>query len=288
MIQFSSVSKSFKKKNILSNITFEIKPGEVCGLVGLNGVGKTTLIRLIAGTLTPSSGDISVLNSSGERTGSFYRRVGIVLDSDGFNGNLSFTENLKFFAKAKRLSPQYVNQYIVDHWNHLAEKTVQVKKFSRGERMQCSLARAFLGDPELLLLDEPASNLDMDGFDLLQGLVSSAKKRGSTVLISSHRLDAISTMCESALFLEGDSIEKVELLEESSSVWQINGENLTVASDIISKFGAEIVTSNDSSIYFKGITKETIPQLMKKLIDNGIVFWEIFQKDQILSEMGRL
>jgi len=288
MIQFDLVSKSFAKKQIFSNISFELVRGEVCGLVGLNGVGKTTLIRLITGTLSPTAGSISVMGDQGDRPASFYRDLGIVLDSDGFNGNLTFTQNLHYFGKAKRLPLSYIEEYINDHWKHLAEKSVQVKKFSRGERMQCSLARAFLGEPMLLLLDEPASNLDMDGFDLLCNLVASAKDRGATILISSHRLDAISAMCETALFLENSSIEKVELLNEHCSVWEINGVSLLKAVPVIESMGGEIITVTDQRITFRDISKESISSLLKELLHQNISIWEIYQKDQILSEMGRL
>ncbi len=288
MIELDKISRSFGKKELFKELSLSVSSGEVCGLVGLNGIGKTTLLRIIAGTLSISAGTISVLNTAPKQSGSFYRRIGMVLDNDGFNTNLSFRENIEFFAKLRRISSEKLHAYLQSYWQHLCNKVVQVKHFSRGERMQCGLARAFLGFPELLLLDEPASNLDIEGYNLLCKLDSDAHARGATVLISSHRLDTISELCSSVAFLSSLGIRKVSLIDRANTHWVLRGRNLSLAVGAISNCGGTVLKSDTSELHFNDISKDQMEQLLPKCISEGAIIWELFLCDPVMSAMEHL
>ncbi len=288
MIKLQNISKSFGKNSIFSDLSFSVQSEEVCGLIGLNGIGKTTLLRIIAGALSVDSGSVSVLGGIPGLGGAFYRRIGVVLESDGFNGNLSFKENFNFFADMKRLNKKNVNESVEEFWSHLASKTVPVKQFSRGERMQCSLARAFLGEPELLLLDEPASNLDMDGYDLLCRLVLHANKRGATTIISSHRLDAVSELCGTVAFLSEKGLKKHSLNVDSEIDWIIRGRHLNSAPSVIKNAGGTVISESEDELCFMGVSKEDVALFVPVLIEHGVLIWEIFMKDRVESYLERV
>lgn len=288
MIQIDSISKSFSEKRLFSNLSFSLVEGEVCGLVGLNGVGKTTLLRIICGTITADSGSVRTMGEVPGKSGRFYRRLGVVLDSDGFNGNLTFIENLSFFAKIKVVPQAELSDYITSYWSHLAQKKIPVKQYSRGERMQCSLARAFLGKPELLLLDEPASNLDSEGYELLCTLVRDAQRRGAASLISSHRLDAISDLCENSAFLSAKGLEKRSLTDESGIEWVLRGSSLLNAVDLIESKGGVLIYTSAGEMKFNNMSKEQIGTLVPELVHCGVTVWELFMNDRVKSVMETL
>ncbi len=282
MVTIQNASRNFGKKRVLSHLFFTLSQGETCGLVGLNGVGKTTFLRMIVGTLRCSSGSISVFQEPPGKSGGFYRRLGIVLDSDGFNGNLSFTDNLSFFARLKHVNADNFNSYLEKYWSHLAKKAVPVKNFSRGERMQCGLARGFLGNPDLLILDEPASNLDSDGYDLLCRLVTDRKREGAAAIISSHRLDTISQLCDSVAFLDDSGLTKICLEDVSVLYWCLRGSGLLKIVPIVESLGGTIQKLNPEEVYFMGIEKSSMPQILEQAINVDVKIVEIFLRDPVV------
>lgn len=288
MVQVDSISKRFRDKTLFSELSLTIEKGEVCGLVGLNGVGKTTLLRIICGTITPDSGTVTTMGVVPGQNGDFYRRIGIVLDSDGFNGNLTFLENLNFFSKIRRIPQASMDSYVHAYWSHIAKKPIPVKQFSRGERMQCSLARAFLGEPDLLLLDEPASNLDAHGYALLCTLVRDAQARGAASLISSHRLDAVSELCENAAFLSSKGLDKRSLTDDAGVEWILRGKSLLKAIECIENRGAVLIHTELYEMRFNNISRDQIETLIPELVERGVVVWELFMNDRVRSVMETL
>jgi len=285
MVKLDKISRFFGKKRIFTDLSFTLFDNEICGLVGLNGIGKTTLLRTIAGTLSVQSGIVTVFGKPPIQSGSFFRQLGIVLESDGFNGNLSFRDNIAFFARLRRITEYELSIYLDRYWQHLCVKAIPVKLFSRGERMQCGLARAFIGSPKLLLLDEPASNLDSDGYRLLCKLVSDAHQNGASAIISSHRLDTISELCSSVAFLSERGIQKITLSEMNLQNWVLRGTSLIRAVVLIEQFGGKITKMNSEEIFFKNIHRSDVSKLIPELIEAGVEISEIFLRDPVLSAM---
>jgi len=209
-----NISKSFGSKRVLDDLSLSLEPGQVFGLVGLNGAGKTTLIRLLLGLLNPDTGACSVLGynpSSHDRM--YYRRVGVVLEHNGFFGNCTVSENLSFYAQARGVSADALQQYFSEYWADTAigKDTRKVKVLSRGQKMQCSLCRAFLGWPEVYFFDEPAVALDLEAYDQFCAMVRKAQSGNATIIISSHQLDTIEELCTSVGIMEKG---KISLLED--------------------------------------------------------------------------
>ncbi|MCL1945581.1 MAG: ABC transporter ATP-binding protein [Chitinivibrionia bacterium] len=210
MINVSGICKKFERKEILNDVTFSVSSGEILGLVGLNGVGKTTLLRLILGILNADGGFSQIFGEIlTPKNSKILRKVGIILESDGFNGNFSFVENMQFFAKIKGVNDGDLQKYLDENWEFLQKNANPIKQFSKGERMQCAIARAFLGEPKAIILDEPTTGLDYEQCDKFFAMVKSAQKNGAAIIISSHNFFALDKLCGKVIELKNAKIKDI-------------------------------------------------------------------------------
>ncbi|MGM0444475.1 MAG: ABC transporter ATP-binding protein [Fibrobacterota bacterium] len=208
MVELKNTDKFFgKSKKVLAGLNLTLRPGRVYGLIGINGAGKTTLIRLICGLLAPDAGSLRVLGRTPDMMrGDFYRELGVALEQSGFNENLTFAENLRFFGRCRRMSAAEVQQYSAEWWPDLTARREPVRRFSRGQKVLCGLARAFLGFPPLLLLDEPTNSLDPAQQKRFARLIRAARTADRTILISSHQGETIQDLCDTTLILKKGQI----------------------------------------------------------------------------------
>jgi ABC-2 type transport system ATP-binding protein len=187
----------------LHGLDFEVRPGEVVGLVGPNGAGKSTLIRICASLLTPSSGRVLIDGADIARVSTLERtEIGLLLtDERALYWRLTGRENLRFFgvmaglprSEAGRQADALLERFDLAHRDRL------VFGYSSGMRLRLGLARALLGDPKLLILDEPSRSLDPVASSELQVLLGRLASDGMAVLLSSHRLDEVVSVCDRVL-----------------------------------------------------------------------------------------
>ncbi|MGC1274174.1 MAG: ABC transporter ATP-binding protein [Planctomycetaceae bacterium] len=190
---------SYGKFEAVKGISFEIPRGEVFGFIGPNGAGKSSTIRVLATLQTKFDGHVEVAGYDVRRKPTTVReRIGYVPDFFGVYEDLTAREYLHFFAAAYGLPP-YKRKAVVDDVLELTDLThkidFQVDSLSRGMKQRLSLARVLLHDPELLLLDEPASGLDPRARIEMRELLKALKEMGKTILISSHILHELANLC---------------------------------------------------------------------------------------------
>lgn len=187
MIKVNSLSKAYGGTTVVDNLDFEVKPGIVTGFLGPNGAGKSTTMRMIVGLDTPTSGSALI---DGKRYADFDRpltKVGTLLDAKWVHPNRSAVNHLRWIAAANGFSRKRVDEVldIVGLSNVAGRKA---GKFSLGMGQRLGLAAALLGDPEVLILDEPVNGLDPEGIRWVRDFVRQLAREGRTVLISSHLL----------------------------------------------------------------------------------------------------
>ena len=275
VIAIDALSKSFGKHLILDNLSLTVRQGERYGLVGLNGAGKTTLIRLLLGVLKPTFGHLSVLGSDPWlHDAALFRRMGVVLEHDGFWGNLTFEQNMKIFAEARGIAWKETVRYLEERWGNsgLYRNPKPVKQFSRGQRMQCAIARAFLGSAQVFFFDEPAVALDVDAYEHFKGLVKAAGERGATFLISSHQLDAIDDCCSRVGILRERCITELEgnggLVGQAR--WSLEADGLPEWGAMIREICGGEPCWREGVWEFKAAgNKSTIPLLVRRLVQAG-------------------
>jgi len=188
MVQVADVSKRFGKVEAVSQVSFELVEGETVALVGHNGAGKTTLMKLIIGLIRPTTGSLRLLGedpAAGEFTAR--RRLGYLPENVSFNAALTGRETLAFYARLKRENPRSVDPLLERvGLGHAANR--RVGTYSKGMRQRLGLAQALLGEPKVLLLDEPTTGLDPALRQSFYEIVEELRSGGSAVLLSSHAL----------------------------------------------------------------------------------------------------
>ncbi len=276
VISVQALSKSFGRYSILEDCSLEISEGEVYGLVGLNGAGKTTLIRLLLGVLKADRGVLSVLGGDPwSHDASLHRRMGVVLEHDGFWGNLTFEQNMKIFAAAKGIAWKDAARYMEEHWSRtsLYKNKKAVKFISRGQRMQCALCRAFLGWPSVYFFDEPAVALDVDAYDHFKNLVAAARGRGAAFLISSHQLNAIDDLCDRAGMLHDKRLAELPRGaggRNGGELWSIEADQKAEWAEVIkSVCGSEPSWNNGEWRFEVQDSARAIPAVIKRLVEAG-------------------
>ncbi|MCQ2504734.1 MAG: ABC transporter ATP-binding protein [Saccharofermentans sp.] len=207
MINCRNVSKSFSSKKILKGINMDVKKGEIFGLLGPSGAGKTTLIKILTGQLK-AEGDISILGMNPQSLkGDDYRKIGIMMDSFGVYERLSCIDNLRTFADIYGIPQDKVLATLEDVGLKDAAKTA-AGKLSKGMRGRLQLARVFMQTPDIIFLDEPTSGLDPQTAESIRELISSKKEQGCTIFLTTHDMNEAAVLCNHlALLNEGRIVE---------------------------------------------------------------------------------
>ncbi len=207
MIQADSMRKAFAGRAALDGLTFAARDGSITGLIGPNGSGKTTTLRLITGLLRPDSGKALVdgidpkLDPMGVR-----RSIGALTDGLGNYPRLTTREHLWYFGQlrgmaAAELEPR--TQFLLDLFDMREIADRRAQGFSQGERMKLSLARAMVNDPPNILLDEPANGLDVQASRALRKLLERLRDTGKCVLLCSHLMAEVSLVCDHVVVVAG-------------------------------------------------------------------------------------
>ncbi len=206
MIQFQAVRKSFGNFVAVDQFDCEIPTGATVGLVGPNGAGKTTIMRMLTTLSVPTSGQILINGQVAHANPYAVRRqIGFMPDTFGVYTNITASEYLDFYAQCQHIEatrrPQLVKDLLelVD----LSDKHANdVNQLSRGMAQRLSLARALIHNPDILVLDEPASGLDPNARIELKSLINELRRQGKTILVSSHILSDLADMCTHLLILQ--------------------------------------------------------------------------------------
>jgi ABC-2 type transport system ATP-binding protein len=201
VVSCRDLTKRYGALTAVDGVTFSLQPGTVTGFLGPNGAGKTTTLRLLLGLSEPSAGEALVFGHRYRELEQPILRVGAVLESTDFHPSRSGRDHLRTLVLAAGLPPGRVEEVlaIVDLESAAGRR---VKTYSLGMRQRLGLAAALLGDPELLVLDEPANGLDPAGVHWLRGFLQTLAAQGRTVLISSHLLAEIAQTVDQVMIID--------------------------------------------------------------------------------------
>ena len=213
-IQVEHVSKRFGKKIVIDDVSLNVHAGEIFGLLGPSGAGKTTLVRMIAGIDQASEGAVRVLGADMPELTTM-KRIGFMAQSDALYGELTALENMQFFASIYGLRGKKKKERIDDMLelvNLADDRKKPVHQYSGGMKRRLSLAIALLHEPEVLILDEPTAALNEDDSENLLNLLLEFKKQGLSAIIISHKLNEIAKVADSITILrDGKTIETLDM-----------------------------------------------------------------------------
>lgn len=284
VLEVNSLKKKLGKREIIKDISFSIKEGEIFGFLGPNGAGKTTTIRMLVGLIAPNEGDISICGESLlKNKEKALKNVGAVVENPELYKYLSGRENLMQIARIRRVSKEEVEKLIklVGLEERINDK---VGKYSLGMKQRLGLAAALIGNPKLLILDEPTNGLDPSGIlDFREIVKNAAKERGMAVFISSHILSEVQNLCDRVAFINGGVIKSVEDIKDNNVKTELDSMNLIINGDmnraievlnaIKSVKSAKVMEDSIHLLLNAGTTNE----MLKVLIDKNIQIEEIYK-----------
>ena len=222
MITVEHLSKRYGTHPAVDDVSFTCEPGTVTGFLGPNGAGKSTTMRMITGLTPPTSGTATVDGVPYQRLGNPGRRIGVLLDASAQHAGRTGREVLSLAALTMGIEKRKVEESLDKvGLNETAAKR-RVKAYSLGMRQRLGLAHAMLGDPGVLILDEPANGLDPEGIFWMRGLLRDFADRGGTVLLSSHLLREVEAVADKLVVIGGGKVvaqgDQAELLAASGVV----------------------------------------------------------------------
>lgn len=219
LVETNNLTKWYGKHKVIKSLNLSVKKGEIYGLIGRNGAGKTTILRLISGFTKPTEGNIRLFEKNDHDTIYVQSRIGVLIENPGIYPNMNARENVKLKCLAKGISSKSYITELLESVGLSAVDKKNVKYFSIGMKQRLGIALALVGDPELVLLDEPINGLDPQGMaEIREMIVRLNRERGMTFIISSHILGELSKIATSYGIIEQGElkrqISKTELTED--------------------------------------------------------------------------
>ncbi len=245
MLVASELSKKFSGKPALSGVSFHVKRGEIYGLLGHNGAGKSTSLGVILGMVMPDSGDVTIDGISVLRDRSrALRKVGAIFESPAFYDYLSGWDNLKILMSYSGGFDATAARSVVERVGLSRRIHSKVRTYSHGMRQRLALAQALLPEPEVLLLDEPTDGLDPEGIKWFREFILKLRdERGMTVLFNSHLLAEVELMCDRvAILREGKRVFEGSIgsIQDDTRAFEVDFEPWGIACGLVHSAGGEV------------------------------------------------
>lgn len=212
-IETRNLTKEFNGTTAVNNLSFSVDQGEICGFLGPNGAGKTTTIRILLNLLRPTSGSASVLGRDVQHDGPAIRQhVGVLAENHGLWPRLTPRHHIHLIAKTKGVTVDPTS--VLDRVGIANVIEDRVGTFSNGMRQRLALAMAVVGEPKVLLLDEPSQGLDPHGTHRLRDIIREENERGATVFFSSHNLDQVERICDTVCLINHGELTVHDSVDE--------------------------------------------------------------------------
>lgn len=202
-IEVQNVVKRFRDQVVLKNVSISFEKGQIHGIVGRNGSGKTVLFKCICGLMHPEEGVIRVNGKRVGRDVDMPEDIGAIIEAPGFLPNYSGYKNLRFLANIRRKIGKEEILNVLKTVGLDPESRKHVGKYSLGMRQRLGIAQAIMEDPEILILDEPMNGLDNAGVQDIRALLLELKAQGKTILLASHNHEDIAALCDTVHEMDG-------------------------------------------------------------------------------------
>ena len=283
----SHLTKVIGDRTIVDDVSFDLQPGEVFGFLGPNGAGKTTTIRMLVGLIRPTRGNVTVCGFDLRRQfEKALRCIGCIVENPDLYRFMTGRENLEHFARMLRVPASEIERVgaLVNLSHRLDQR---VGTYSLGMRQRLGIAQAMLGDPRVLILDEPANGLDPAGIREIRELLRNlAAERGMAVFVSSHLLAEIELTADRVAIIHKGRILRsgpVSELISSRRTMEIRVDDVERGAAIVRTRGIEAEVTGDTLL--AAIEEEDVPPVIAALTGAGLSVFHARQRVQTLEEM---
>jgi ABC-2 type transport system ATP-binding protein len=287
ILSLQKINKKYGQIHAVNNLSFDIKKGNIYGILGPNGSGKSTTLGIILNVVNRTSGEFSWFNGNASMHEAL-KKVGAIIERPNFYPYMTATQNLKLICKIKGISTERIEEKLKTV-NLYERKDSKFSTFSLGMKQRLAIASAILNDPEVLILDEPTNGLDPQGIHEIREIIKNIAANGTTILLASHLLDEVEKVCSHAIVIrEGKKLYsgKVNEMSASHGVFE-----LQVESDqekvllIVEKHPAVNKVSKDHKTIIATLNKEMSASKMNKyLFDNGFIVSHLVKRKPSLEE----
>ena len=291
-VETHGLTKRFGDNIAVNGVELLVPRGCAFGYLGPNGAGKTTLIRVLLGLTQADAGTMSLLGYTVPKHRDVaLARVGAIVDEPRFHGHLTGRQNLQILAAAREPAARDRIDSALDRVGMLSRGGVKVSKYSMGMRQRLGVAACLLGDPQLLILDEPMNGLDPAGMHEMRDMILSLVAEGRTVVLSSHLLDEVERTCDAVAIVDRGNIIRqgpiAQLLSGADVVVQIDCSTPDSATSLLSGMNVDVhveVQSEGVTVTMPtGTPRDAIAEINRRLVEGGTLVFRL-QEIQVSLE----
>ena len=209
-VRLEGVCKKFKEEQVLKGITHSFAKGNIHGIVGFNGSGKTVMFKCICGFLRPEEGHIWVNGNEVGKDVDFPTSLGMIIENPGFLPDITVLDTLKKLAAINRAITEKEIRETIQKVGLFPDSPKKVREYSLGMRERLGIAQALMEDPQLLILDEPFNGLDKRGAADVYALLEELRERGKTILLAAHNLANIEKLCDTVCEMDAGMLKQIK------------------------------------------------------------------------------
>lgn len=293
VLTVENLSKNYRSIKALQSVSFSVPEKTVFGILGPNGSGKTTLLGIIMDVLKASGGDYSWM---GEKSSAAQRKkIGTLLETPNFYHYLSAEANLRIAAKIKGRGEDDIDK-VLKLVNLYQRKNSRFSTYSLGMKQRLAIASALLGDPDILVFDEPTNGLDPAGIAEIRELIKELNRNGKTIIMASHILDEVEKVCTHVAIIQKGVLKTVgsvkEVMSNSSGtaenvktvLIELSSDNIEILKNILIQMnGVEEITMADNYLQVTCNESITAAAVNKFCFDNGVVLNKLTEKRKSLE-----
>lgn len=274
VLSVNNLVKSYGAVRALKGVSFDVPQGSVFGILGPNGSGKTTLLGIVMDVLRPNNGSFSWFGKPG--TSEQRKKIGSLLETPNFYSYLSGTDNLKITQAISGRGNREAINAVLKKVNLYDRRWAPFKTYSLGMKQRLAIAAALLGNPSVLVLDEPTNGLDPVGIAEIRQLIVELREKGHTIIMASHLLDEVEKVCTHAAILKSGELVTTGPVEEimtGDDIAELGSTDVTKLTALLTKMGHQVITDDKSGlvqIHFPMGTAR-LDTLNRYCFENGIV-----------------
>ena len=285
VIEVRRLTKAFGPHVAVDDLSFEVQGGRVTGFLGPNGAGKTTTLRMLLDLAAPTSGTARIWGRRYAQLDNPSQRVGVMLDSSSFHPGRSARDHLRWVGAAAGLARPRIEEVLAEVDLAGAGRR-RVGELSLGMRQRLGLATALLGEPELLILDEPANGLDPAGIRWLREWLRSFARRGGTVFVSSHQLGEIAQMADEVVVLRGGRLVTHTTVDNltvgTAPAVRVRSAEPDRLAQLLVAAGGRVDAAGDGALRVRGLGPE---QVGATALEGGLVLHELVTERHSLEDV---
>lgn len=287
VLSIRNIAKSYGAVRALNGVSFDVPEGSVFGILGPNGSGKTTLLGIVMDVLRANSGDFLWFGQPGGSADQ-RKKIGSLLETPNFYSYLSGKDNLKITQAISGRGSKADIDIVLKKVNLYDRRLSKFKSYSLGMKQRLAIGAALLGDPGVLVLDEPTNGLDPEGIAEIRRLIVELKDKGHTIIMASHLLDEVEKVCTHAAILKTGNLLTTGNVEEimmDEDIVELSAENLSALTALAHQLGKKIIIDEKVKTVQIVLEKGTanMEAINRFCFDNGVVLTQLVLRKKRLE-----